>query len=370
MGDAQRRGEEALRPVRGGLRRVLGVHRRAGRPDRRLPRGDRSAREHHRHVLRRQRRLRRGQPGRHREREQVLQRLSRGPRAEPLDARPARIARTPTTTTRPAGRPRSRRPSRCSSATPTRAASPTRWSSRGRPGSPPAERCATSTTTPSTSSRRSWSASGMEFPEEVQGYAQTRAPRRLDEVHLRCRRPDPEGGPVLRDDGDPSPLAPGLARGGAARTPAGRRRRPTSPTTPGSSTTPTRTAPSSTTWRREHPDKVKELVNLWYVEAGKYDVLPLDNRSIAELVRDMPVADDPRGRRLPLLPRHLACPEFDARRDPRPLVQDPGQVELDDADAQGVLLANGARSAATRCSSRTGGSGTSTTSSASRPSSS
>src|SRR5262249_36774071 len=26
----------------------------------------------------------------------------------------------------------------------------------------------------------------------------------------------------------------------------------------------------------EHPDLVKRLVNLWYVEAGKYDVLPLD----------------------------------------------------------------------------------------------
>ena len=121
------RGEEALRPLRRGVRRVLGVHRRPGRSDHRLPRGDRPAREHHRHVRRRQRRVGRGQPGRHGQREQVLQRLPRGPRAEHVDARRARLAGRRTTTTRPGGRPRSRRRSRCSSATPTRAASPTRW---------------------------------------------------------------------------------------------------------------------------------------------------------------------------------------------------------------------------------------------------
>ena len=49
--DAQRRREAALRAVRRGLRRLLGVHRRPGRPDHRLPRGDRPARQHHRHVL-------------------------------------------------------------------------------------------------------------------------------------------------------------------------------------------------------------------------------------------------------------------------------------------------------------------------------
>ena len=80
VGRAQRRREEALRPLRRGLRRLLGVHRRPGRPDHRLPRGDRPARQHDRHVLRRQRRVGRGQPGRHGQREQVLQRLARRPR--------------------------------------------------------------------------------------------------------------------------------------------------------------------------------------------------------------------------------------------------------------------------------------------------
>jgi arylsulfatase A-like enzyme len=39
-----------------------------------------------------------------------------------------------------------------------------------------------------------------------------------------------------------------------------------------------------------HRDKVEQLVALWYVEAGKYDVLPLDDRSAAELVAVQPEA--------------------------------------------------------------------------------
>ena len=53
------------------------VHRPPGRPDRRLPRGVRAARQHADLLLRRQRRLGRGQPERLGQREQVLQRLAR-----------------------------------------------------------------------------------------------------------------------------------------------------------------------------------------------------------------------------------------------------------------------------------------------------
>ena len=129
-----------------------------GRPDRRLPRGVRPARQHADLLLRRQRRVRRGQPERLGQREQVLQRLARTRwrRTSPISTTSA--ARTPTTTTRPAGRWRSRRRSGCSSATPTRAASATRWSSTGRRASRRRARCATSTTTRPTSCRRSSSA--------------------------------------------------------------------------------------------------------------------------------------------------------------------------------------------------------------------
>ena len=56
---AQRRREEALLAHGRGLRRVLGVHRRAGRPHHRLPGEVRAARQHHRLLRRRQRHLRR-----------------------------------------------------------------------------------------------------------------------------------------------------------------------------------------------------------------------------------------------------------------------------------------------------------------------
>ncbi len=60
VGVAQRRREETVLSDGGGLCGILGVHRRPGRSDHRLPREDRSARQHDRVLLRRQRRLRRG----------------------------------------------------------------------------------------------------------------------------------------------------------------------------------------------------------------------------------------------------------------------------------------------------------------------
>ena len=36
----------------------------------------------------------------------------------------------------------------------------------------------------------------------------------------------------------------------------------------------------STNLAETHPDKLRELVNMWWAEAGKYDVLPLDDRSV------------------------------------------------------------------------------------------
>ena len=73
----------------------------------------------------------------------------------------------------------------------------------------------------------------------------------------------------------------------------------------------------------EHPEKVKELVNLWYVEAGKYDVLPLDNRSMEDLIKLMPVADIPEGGIYRYYPQTLAGAGVRRGGDPGPVVQDP-----------------------------------------------
>jgi arylsulfatase len=93
----------------------------------------------------------------------------------------------------------------------------------------------------------------------------------------------------------------------------------------------------------QHPDKVKELVNLWYVEAGKYDVLPLDNRSLEDLIKEMPVADVPEGGIYRYYPQTSPVPEFAAAEIRGRSFKILAQVEVTDADAQGVLIANGAR---------------------------
>ena len=62
LGHAVGRGEAAVHPHGRGVRRLLGVHRRPGRPDRRLPGGVGPARQHPDHLRRRQRRLGRGHP--------------------------------------------------------------------------------------------------------------------------------------------------------------------------------------------------------------------------------------------------------------------------------------------------------------------
>ena len=58
----------------------------------------------------------------------------------------------------------------------------------------------------------------------------------------------------------------------------------TSTTTSGSCTTRTSIAPSCTTWRRDQPDKVRELVNIWFAEAGANHAFPLDDRSALEIM--------------------------------------------------------------------------------------
>jgi arylsulfatase len=93
----------------------------------------------------------------------------------------------------------------------------------------------------------------------------------------------------------------------------------------------------------QSPEKVKELVNLWYVEAGKYDVLPLDNRSMEDLVRVMPVAEVPEDGIYRYYPDTSPVPEFAAAEIRGRSFKVLAQVDLSDPDAEGVIIANGAR---------------------------
>ena len=84
-------------------------------------------------------------------------------------------------------------------------------------------------------------------------------------------------------------------------------------------------------------------MNLWYVEAGTYDVLPIDNRSIAELVADMPVADIPEGGIYRYYPGTLDLPEFNAAEIRGRSFKILARVEISDLGVQGVILAVGSR---------------------------
>jgi arylsulfatase len=93
----------------------------------------------------------------------------------------------------------------------------------------------------------------------------------------------------------------------------------------------------------EHPDKVEQLVARWYVEAGKYDVLPLDDRTVAELVAVQPEALIPPGGVYRYYPGTLPVPEFAAANTRGRSYKILAQVDIGDGDAQGVIYAQGAR---------------------------
>jgi hypothetical protein len=93
----------------------------------------------------------------------------------------------------------------------------------------------------------------------------------------------------------------------------------------------------------EHPEKLRELIERWWVEAGKYDVLPLDDRSVAELVAAQPEAMIPPGGVYRYYPGTLEVPEFSAANTRGRSYKILAQVEIDDGDVEGVIYAQGAR---------------------------
>ena len=267
--------------------------------------------------------------------------LARRHGREPRDARQARVARTPTTTTRPGGRPRSRRRSRCSSATPTRAASPTRSSSPGRRAIDARGEMRTQYHHAVDIVPTILECIGLEMPEQVQGYAQSPLPGVSMKYSFDADGPTEKkiqyyemfGTRALWHDGWHVVAQRAPQQGATAADFV------------------------NETWElyhsdedraelhdlaAEHPEKVKELVNLWYVEAGKYDVLPLDNRSMEDLIKLMPVAEVPEGGIYRYYPQTSPVPEFAAAEIRGRSFKILADVELTD-DSVGVLIANGAR---------------------------
>ena len=73
---------------------------------------------------------------------------------------------------------------------------------------------------------------------------------------------------------------------------------------------------------KENPEKLKELIDVWFKEADKNFVLPLDDRSAVELLAHRASAVRAAADALHLLPGYLAGARVGRRQHPRPVVQD------------------------------------------------
>lgn len=96
------------------------------------------------------------------------------------------------------------------------------------------------------------------------------------------------------------------------------------------------------------PDKLKEMQNLFYAEAKKYDVLPLDNSSLARFLtpRPSPTAGRSTFTYAGLLSVPPACAPSILGRS----YTITAEVDIGEGGAEGMIVTEGA-SAATACSS-------------------
>src|SRR3954451_18967413 len=93
----------------------------------------------------------------------------------------------------------------------------------------------------------------------------------------------------------------------------------------------------------EHPEKVRELVNLWYAEAGANEGFPLDDRSALEIfIAPRPQLSLPRSRYV-YFPNHAEVPEAQAVVIRGRSFVIGAQVDLPEAGAEGVLFSQGSR---------------------------
>ena len=93
----------------------------------------------------------------------------------------------------------------------------------------------------------------------------------------------------------------------------------------------------------EQPDKLRELVNLWYAEAGRNDAFPLDDRSALEIISTpRPQLTAPRNR-YAYYPDIAEVPEAQAVNLRNRSFAVGALVDLPAPGAQGVLFSQGAR---------------------------
>jgi arylsulfatase len=90
----------------------------------------------------------------------------------------------------------------------------------------------------------------------------------------------------------------------------------------------------------EHPEKLRELVALWWVEAGKYKVLPIDGDVRSRLVVERPQTSRPRAR-YTYYPSLSAIPESATPKTMNRPHSIEADVTIPAGGAEGVLIAQG-----------------------------
>ena len=90
----------------------------------------------------------------------------------------------------------------------------------------------------------------------------------------------------------------------------------------------------------EHRDKLIELIGTWYVEAGKYDVLPIDGSGLARMVAEKPLVAAPRDR-YTYRAGTQSIPFFAGPRVLNRPHSITAEVEIPEEGAEGVLLCQG-----------------------------
>ncbi len=93
----------------------------------------------------------------------------------------------------------------------------------------------------------------------------------------------------------------------------------------------------------EQPDKLRELVNIWFSEAGANGAFPLDDRTAVEILREpRPQLSAPRNRYV-YHPGNSPVPEWQAVNTKNRSFVIGALVDIPGSDAEGVIFAQGTR---------------------------
>ena len=110
----------------------------------------------------------------------------------------------------------------------------------------------------------------------------------------------------------------------------------------------------------DHRDMLIAMIGTWYVEAGKYNVMPVDGSGLARMIAEKPLVAVPRDKYI-YRPGTQSIPFFAAPRVLNRPHSITAEVEIPEAEPKGCCCARAPPRADTRSSSKTASSATPTT---------